>query len=120
MVPEDRQGWSAASQTPAPEVPFRAWLCPDVFGSMLFAAVAFEIEGEHAIEACGSHENLGMAQRTDRIVVAGTPMVLHREPGKLVVLGVAFVIPGAIDQMDDVVDLVAGDRLQDVQVIVLL
>jgi len=61
-----------------------------------------------------------MAQRADGIVVTRAPVILHRQPGKFVILGVTFVVPSPVDQLDDVVSLVAGDRLQDVQIIVLL
>jgi hypothetical protein len=47
-------------------------------------------------------------------------MVLHREPGKLIVFRVTFILPSPVDQVDDVVDLVTRDRLQDLQIIVLL
>jgi hypothetical protein len=47
-------------------------------------------------------------------------MVLHRKAGKLVVFRVCLVILSPVDQMDDVVDLVAGDRFQDIQIVVLL
>ena len=61
-----------------------------------------------------------MPQRADCVVIARPPMVLHRQPGKLVVFRVTLVILGPVDQVDDVVDLLAGDRLQDCQIIVLL
>ena len=61
-----------------------------------------------------------MAQRADGVVVARAPMVLHRQPGKLVVFRVTFVVPSPVDQVDDVVDLVTGDRLQDLQIVLLL
>src|SRR5262249_18070016 len=85
-----------------------------------FATVTFEIEREDAVQAGGTSKNLWMAQRADGIVISRTPMVLHRQTGKLVVLGMTFVVARPIDQVDDVVDLVAGDRLQNVQIIVLL
>ena len=85
-----------------------------------FATVAFEIEREDAVETCGASEDLGMAQRADGIVVTRAPVILHRQPGKFVILGVTFVVPSPVDQLDDVVSLVAGDRLQDVQIIATL
>jgi hypothetical protein len=65
-------------------------------------------------------KNLGMAQRPYRVVVTRAPMVLHRQARKLIVLGVTFVVPSPVNQLNDVVDLVTGDRLQDLQIIVLL
>ena len=61
-----------------------------------------------------------MAKCAYGIVIARTPMILHRQTRKLVVFGVTFVISSPIDQVHDVVDLVTGDRLQDLQIIVLL
>ena len=71
-------------------------------------------------EARGASKNLGMAQRADCVVISRAPMVLHRQARKLVVLGVTFVVLSPVNQVNDVVDLVTGDRLQDLQIIVLL
>lgn len=68
----------------------------------------------------GASKNFGMAKRADGIVMSRAPMVLHRQPRKLVILRVAFVVLCPVDQVDDVVDLVAGDRLHDLQIIILL
>jgi hypothetical protein len=87
---------------------------------VLLATVALEIEREDAVQARGASKNLGMAQRADCVVVTRAPMVLHRQRGKLVVFRVTFVVLSPVDQVDDVVDLVTGDRLQDLQIIVLL
>src|SRR4051812_44337677 len=115
MAPGDRQGWSAASRTPALKLPSLASSDPLAFeiDFSSFATVAFEIEREDAVKACGASKNLGMAQRADRVVISCAPMILHRQPGKLVVFRVTFVVLRPVDQLDDVVDLVTGDRLQD-------
>ena len=55
-------------------------------------------------EPLGRCNTSGMAERAHRIVVARSPMLLHCPPGKLVILRVALVILGAIDQLNDVVD----------------
>src|ERR1700730_9053493 len=88
--------------------------------SCSFTTVAFEIEREDAVQARGASKTLGMAQRTYCVVVTRAPMVLHRQARKLVVLGVTFVVLSPVNQVNDVVDLVTGDRLQDLQIIVLL
>src|SRR6202035_5542663 len=85
-----------------------------------FTTVAFEIEREDAVQARGASKNLGVAQRADCVVVTRAPMVLHRQARKLVVLGVTFVVLSPVNQVNDVVDFVTGDRLQDLQIIVLL
>ena len=77
--------------------------------SKLLTTVAFEIEREHAVQAYGTSKNLRIAKCAYSIVIARTSMILHGQTRKLVVLGVPFVIAGPIDQVDDVVDLVAGD-----------
>ena len=87
---------------------------------MLFTTIALEIEREDAIKTSGAGKYLGMAQRADCVVIARAPVILHGQTGKLVVFGVTFVIPSPVDQLNDVVDLVASDRLQDLQIIVLL
>src|SRR5262249_44666391 len=46
-----------------------------------------------------------MAQRTHRVVVPGVPVVDHAVAGKLVILGLDFVILGAVDQVHDLVDV---------------
>jgi len=61
-----------------------------------------------------------MAQCADCVVIARAPVVLHGQTGKLVVFRVTFAISSPVDQLDDVVDLVTGNRLQDLQIIVLL
>src|SRR6187397_903079 len=108
MVPGDRRGWSAASQTPALKLPSLASSDPLAFeiDFSSLATVALKIEREHAVKACGASKNLGMAQRADGVMVARAPMVLHRQPGKLVVFRVTFVVLRPVDQLDDVVDLV--------------
>jgi hypothetical protein len=98
---------------------FRFLLCVQQW-LKLFTTVAFEIEREHAVQARGASKNLGIAKCAYGIVIARTPMILHRQTGKLVVFGVTFVISGPVDQVNDVVDLVTGDRLQDLQIIVFL
>src|SRR6476660_3986372 len=106
-------GWSAAWRTPAAIFPLRSFSGSFSVlrnGSKLLTTVAFEIEREHAVQARGSRKNLRIAKRAYGIVIARTPMILHRQTRKLVILGVTLVISSPIDQVDDVVDLVAGDR----------
>ena len=46
-----------------------------------------------------------MAQGAARIVVARAPMLFHTDPRKLVILGMALIVPGAVYQLNDIVDL---------------
>src|SRR2546427_12660844 len=52
-------------------------------------------------------EEIPACNRRPRIVVACTPMRLHRRGAELVVLGVGLEILRGVDQMDDVHDLAA-------------
>ena len=76
----------------------------------LFATILLKIEGGDAVRPGRALQHLGVAQRAHGVVVAGAPMILHRQAGKLVVLRVAFVVLRAIDQVHDVVDVVIGDE----------
>src|SRR5258706_15136399 len=46
-----------------------------------------------------------MAQGTDYVVIPGTPVVLHAPTRELVILRRPLITLGAVDEMDDVVDL---------------
>src|SRR5262245_57610353 len=46
-----------------------------------------------------------MTQSVDRVAVAGEPVLFHRSPGELVVLGTALIFLCAINQVNDVADL---------------
>ena len=86
--------------------------CPSCLTLALFPPVHGKIERGEPLLIAGPLERLGMAQRAHRIVIAGAPMLLHGQPGKLVILGVALIVLRAVDQMDQAVDLVVGDRAQ--------
>src|SRR6516225_7005310 len=78
-----------------------------------FAAVMCKVEGENPFEVGRPFQHLGMPQRAHGILVAGAPMLLHRQARELVVLRVALVMLRAIDQMDDAVGLVVGNAAQE-------
>ena len=63
----------------------------------LLATILLKIERGHAVRTGRASQHFGMTKGAQRIVITGAPMILHREAGKLVVLGVAFVVPRAID-----------------------
>ncbi len=67
-----------------------------------------KVEDRDTIVAVGPFQHLRVAKGTDRIVVAGVPLLLHAEPGERVVLGVALVVPVAIGQLDEAIDLAIG------------
>jgi hypothetical protein len=79
---------------------------------LLFTSVGGEIESEDALVVCRTFQYLAMTQRAARIVVPGTPMLLHAQSRELVVLGMTFIVLCPIDQMNDVVDLVFGDSAE--------
>src|SRR5215208_5784877 len=80
--------------------------------SALFSPVHGKIERADAFLVAGPLQGLGMAQRAHRIVITGAPMLFHGQPGKLVIFRVPLIVPGAIDQLDEAVDLVVSDRAQ--------
>src|SRR6185369_16627665 len=57
-------------------------------------------------------KHLAMTQRATDVVVTSAPMLLHAQSRKLVVLRMAFIIFGPIDQMDDVVNLAFRDTIE--------
>src|ERR1700730_13828530 len=83
----------------------------------LFATILLKIERGDAVRTGRAGQHLGMTKGAQRIVITGAPMILHREAGKLVVLGVAFVVPRAIDQVDETVDIVRGSRPEEPDVL---
>src|SRR6202043_2862467 len=73
--------------------------------SRLFAPVDSKIERKETFVVVGALENVGVAQCAASVVVAGAPMLFHTEPRELVILGVTLVVPGAVYELNDVVDL---------------
>src|SRR5262249_52990332 len=69
---------------------------------LLRAAV---IERADALQPVRGLEYFPMVQALDRVAVSGEPVLLHGPPGELVVLGAALIFLCAIDQMNDVTDL---------------
>ena len=59
----------------------------------------------------GPLQDFGMAQRADRVVEAGGPMVFHALAGEFEVLRFLLVLLRSVDQLDDVVDLAVGLRV---------
>src|SRR5882762_9992631 len=78
-----------------------------------FPSVLREIESHDALEVVRPCKHLGMAQGADRIVVPCLPVVLHAEAREFVVLRVPLVLLGAIDELDKVVHLGGGVRLEE-------
>ena len=56
-----------------------------------------------------------MPQCAARVMIAGPPMLFHAEPREFIVLGMALVVLRPIDQMDDVIDLLLGDRAEQLR-----
>src|SRR6267378_4749147 len=78
-----------------------------------FPSVLREIESHDALDVVRPCKHLGMAQGADRIVVPCLPVVLHAEAREFVVLRVPLVLLGAIDELDKVVYLPGGVRLEE-------
>jgi hypothetical protein len=73
--------------------------------SSLLTSVCGEVESKDAFMIGRPLKHFGMAQGTDYVVIPGTPMVLHAPTRELVILRRPLVTLGAVDEMDDVVDL---------------
>jgi hypothetical protein len=71
--------------------------------------VLHEVEGEEPFEIFGPLQHLGVPQGASRIVVSRAPMLLHACSREFIILGMPFIIPGAVNQVDDVEDLPVGD-----------
>src|ERR1700733_11391815 len=82
---------------------------------LLLAAIAEEVEGEDAFAIGGALQHLWMAQRANGVVKAGLPMLLHTGARKVVILRMALVVLGAIDQVHNVVDFVITKRMQELR-----
>src|SRR5258708_40305790 len=78
--------------------------------SLLFAAVGGEVEGEHALVIRGALKAFRMAQRANGVVIASPPVLLHPGARKVVILRMALVVLGAVDQVPDVVNLMIAAR----------
>jgi hypothetical protein len=74
----------------------------------LLTPIRAQIESENACAVRWSFQYVMMTQCAPRIVIARTPMLLHVEPRKLIVLGMTLIGLRAIDQMNDVVDRAIG------------
>src|SRR6516165_5642732 len=71
------------------------------------SAILFgEIEGKDPIHSIWALQYLRMAKRTNGIVVAGLPVLLHRAAGKLVIFGATFIILGVVNKLNKIVDFV--------------
>ena len=70
------------------------------------------VESSNTIAVFGPFQRAEVIERTDGVVVAGAPMILHGEPREGVVLGAVFVAEGAVDKVDDVVDFVIREAAQ--------
>src|SRR5262249_57924091 len=86
--------------------------CSLIFRSSLIVANssellrAAEIERANALQAVRRHEDFRMTETVDGVAVSGQPVLFHSPPGELVVLGAALVFLRAIDQVNNVADLV--------------
>src|SRR5262249_13911337 len=104
--------------TPARALPFVAFssLLPDASVWSL-PTILVEIEDEDPVTAFWPLQYFGMAQRPHRVLIPGTPMVLHGQSRELIILRLALVVPRVVNQVDDVVDLGTADPVQRLHLI---
>src|SRR5262249_44092460 len=76
------------------------------------STVPVEIEDEDPVTATRPLEHFGMSQRAHCVVITGTPMVPHGQPRELVIFRLALVVLRAVNQVDDVVDIITADAVQ--------
>src|SRR5262249_60611812 len=109
---------SAALQMPARALPFFAFdsLLPNASVWSL-PTVLVEIEDEDPVTASRPLQYFGMAQRPHRVLIPGTPMVLHGQPREFVILRLALVIPRVVNQVDDVVDFGTAEPVERLHLI---
>ena len=70
-------------------------------------AVTGKVEDGDLVAVASAVQHLGMAQRVHGVVVAGTPMLRHGQPGKLIVFRVTFEASRSIDEVHEVVGVAA-------------
>src|SRR5215813_3618561 len=94
MARPDKPDSSVASRTPA-----RALHALSSFWSSL---IGIDCSGLLRVAV---KSNVRTPSTLDGVVVTGEPVLFHRPPGELVVLGTALIFPCAIDQVNDVANL---------------
>ena len=67
------------------------------------------VEGRYTLGIFRPRNRFGMAQRMHRVVVTGPPVLLHATARELVVLGVAFILLGPVDQVYQAVDFLVAE-----------
>src|SRR6516164_2536315 len=73
-------------------------------------AVTGKVEDGDLLAVASALQHLGMAQRAHGVVVAGTPMLRHGQPGELIVFRVTFEASRSIDEVHEVVGVALRDR----------
>ena len=77
------------------------------------ATVLRKVGGEESLEVSWPLQHLGVTQGASRVVISRAPMLFHTRSREFVILGMPFVIPGVVDQMDDVEDLAISGRTEE-------
>src|SRR5580692_1710274 len=81
--------------------------------TVLCTAVVGEVEGEDAFAIRGAFKNFRMAERANGIMMTGAPVLPHAGAREVVILRMALVVSGAVDEVHDVVDLMIADRPEE-------
>src|SRR5271170_6735063 len=88
--------------------------------SFLFAAVVEQVEGADAFVICRPLKHFWRAQGANGVVIASAPMLLHAGAREVVILRMTLVVLGAVNQVNDVVDLVIADRPEQLRLCAVL
>src|SRR4029453_4491078 len=76
------------------------------------AILCGEIEGKDPIHFVWALQHLRITKGANRIPVASLPVFLHRAARKLVIFGGTFIILGAVDELDKIVDFLIRELRQ--------
>jgi hypothetical protein len=76
-----------------------------IAGRGLLARVFGNVENKDALRRTWTLQHFRMRKRLYRVVVTRAPMVHHAQARELIVLRIAFVASGVIDEVDEVPDL---------------
>src|ERR1700758_3572386 len=79
----------------------------------LFAAIFGKIKGPDPTDGRWPLQHLRVAERPRGVVITRAPVLLHRKLREFVVLLVPLGVRRAVDELNDVIDLLIGERTDE-------